>query len=157
MYLQVPGCYQVENIIANCHYSIHIQFYFKICNFFLKWHILITYSRDGYCRFRVTLGISLTMSNKKWFFDFLHLKILQAITLKILVRNLEPKCICLLQLEKVSTIYSKPDPCLCFDCDTRPLRCVFVQLSSVPSPHGINEAGACYHHWFIGSTHTRSH
>ena len=37
--------------------------------------ILITYAGDGYCRFRVTLGISLTMPNKKYFFDFLLLTI----------------------------------------------------------------------------------
>ena len=35
----------------------------------------MNYAGDGYCRFRVTLGISLTMPNKKYFFDFLLLKI----------------------------------------------------------------------------------
>ena len=33
------------------------------------------YAGDGYRRSRVTLGISLTMPNKKYFFDFLLLKI----------------------------------------------------------------------------------
>ena len=75
MYLQVPGCYQVDNIIANCLYSIHILFYFKIYNFFFKWHNLITYAGDGHYRFTDTLGISLTMPNKKYFFDFLPLRI----------------------------------------------------------------------------------
>ena len=36
---------------------------------------LITHASDGYCKFRVTLGISLTIPNKKSFFDFLPLKI----------------------------------------------------------------------------------
>ena len=36
--------------------------------------MLINYAGDGY-RFRVTLGISLTMPNKKYFFDFLLLKV----------------------------------------------------------------------------------
>ena len=76
------------------------------------------------------------MPNKKYFFDFLLLKIFTGHKLKILVRNLDPKCIDLLQLEKCSIIYSKPDLRLCFDCDARPLRRVFVQLSFVPSPHG---------------------
>ena len=43
--------------------------------FFQMTYILITYAGDGYCRFIVTLGISLTMPNKKYFFDFLLLKI----------------------------------------------------------------------------------
>ena len=74
MYLQVHESYQVENIIATCHYSIHILFYFKIYNFFFEWHILINYAVDGYCRFTDTLRMSLTMPNKKYFFDFLLLK-----------------------------------------------------------------------------------
>ena len=32
-YLQVPECYQVENIIATCHYSIHILFISKFTTF----------------------------------------------------------------------------------------------------------------------------
>ena len=144
MYLQVPVCYQVENILANCLYSIHILFYFKIYKPFFKWHNLITYAGDGYCRFRVTLVISLTMPNKKYFLIFYSWRFLQAITLNILVRNLDPKCSNLLQLEKCSTIYSKPDLLLCFDCDARPLRCVFLQLSFIPSPHGIIEDCPCW-------------
>ena len=73
MYLQVPECYQVENIIATCHYSILILFYFKTYNFFFEWHILINYAVDGYCRFTDTLGMPLTMPNEKYFFDFLLL------------------------------------------------------------------------------------
>ena len=87
MYLQVPECYQVENIIATCHYSIHFLFYFKIYNFFFKWHILINYAGDGYCRFRVTLGIPLTMPNKKYFFDFLLLKMRKACWLNIIIAD----------------------------------------------------------------------
>ena len=49
----------------------NLQLFFRI----FEWHILITYAGDGYCRFRVTIGISLTMPNKKFFFDFLLLKI----------------------------------------------------------------------------------
>ena len=48
---------------------------FQNSQLFFKWHILITYAGDGYCRFRVTLGKSLTMPNKKYFFDILLLKI----------------------------------------------------------------------------------
>ena len=41
-----------------------------------------------------SLRVSLTMPNKKYFFDFLLLQdSLQAITLKILVRNFDAKCI----------------------------------------------------------------
>ena len=32
--------------------------------------VLINYAVDGYCRFIDTLGMSLTMPNKKYFFDF---------------------------------------------------------------------------------------
>ena len=46
------------------------------------------------------------MPNKKNSFDFLLLKILQAITLKILVRNFDTKCIKFEQIERFSTIYS---------------------------------------------------
>ena len=48
----------------------NLQFLFQ-----MTYDILINYAGDGYCRFRVTLGISLTMPNKKYFFDFLLLKI----------------------------------------------------------------------------------
>ena len=76
MYLQVHECYQVENIIANCPYLTHILFHFNIYNFSLKWHNLITYAGDGYCRFWVTLVISFTMPNKKYISDSLLLKTL---------------------------------------------------------------------------------
>ena len=51
------------------------MFYFRIYNFSFKWQNLITYAGDGYRRFSVTLGISLPKTNKKYFFDFLLLKI----------------------------------------------------------------------------------
>ena len=47
----------------------NLQFFFQMT------YILINYAGDGYCRFRVTLGISLTMPYKKYIFDFLLLKI----------------------------------------------------------------------------------
>ena len=56
------------------------------------------------------------------------------------MRNLETKCIRVEQIESFSTIYSMPDTRHCFDCDARPLSCVFAQLFFVPCPHGINEA-----------------
>ena len=43
---------------------------FQNLQLFFKCHNLITYAGDDYCRFRVTLGISLTVPNKKYFFDF---------------------------------------------------------------------------------------
>ena len=46
--------------------NLHLFFQIKYSHF---------YADDGYCRFTVTLGISLTMPNKKYFFDFLLLKI----------------------------------------------------------------------------------
>ena len=60
-----------------------------------------------------------------------------------LVRNLDPKCIRVVHMERFSTMYSMPNSRYCFDCDARPLRCVLVQLSFVPTPHGINEAYPC--------------
>ena len=92
----------------------------------------------AYCSFTVTLGILLTMPNKKSFFDSLLLKIYANHNIESLVRNLDTKYISAVQLETFSTIYSKPDTSLCFDCDVQPLRCVFVQQSFVLCTKGIN-------------------
>ena len=40
----------------------------------------MNYAGDGYCRFTDTLGMSLTMPNKKYLFDSLLLKTFRAIT-----------------------------------------------------------------------------
>ena len=117
---------------------------FQIYNFSFKWYNLITYSGDGYCRFRVTLGISLTMSNEKYFFLMFYCwRLLQAITSNILVRNLDIMYVNVVRVESFSTIYSMPDTRHCLDCYARPLRCVIERQSFVPSPHWINEACPC--------------
>ena len=92
---------------------------------FFKWHNLLTYAGYGYCRFRFTLGISLTMPNKKYFFDFLLLKIFTGHNITNLSEKSWPQVHYGVQIESFSTIYSMPDTRHCFDCGARPLRCVF--------------------------------
>ena len=75
MYLKILECYQGENIIANRPSSTHILYHFNIYNFSLKWHNLITFKGNSHCRFRITLGIPLTMPSKKWIWDCWPLKI----------------------------------------------------------------------------------
>ena len=75
VYLKILECYQGENIIANRPLSTHILYHFNIYNFSLKWHNLITFKGNSHCRFRITLGIPLTMPNKKWIWDCWPLKI----------------------------------------------------------------------------------